>query len=157
MPQAHPPACAVDTDIHPTLPLGMEVVNLSSFGRFGPTPHRLTAELPSRGAKSAGSYAQDSPQGEPNKLAAAPKAPLEGSSREAGEGWLPCQYINLIIPCIQGITKALGLFGYCENHLPAGQRAGRSGSLLMCTVSASVVSPSRRGRARMTMRASSIW
>ena len=57
----------------------------------------------------------------------------------------------------QGITKALGLFGYCENHLPAGQRAGRSGSLLRCTVSASVVSPSRWGRARMTMRASSIW
>ena len=65
--------------------------------------------------------------------------------------------IEPIIPCIQGITKTLGLFGYCENHLPAGQRAGRSGSLLMCTVSASVVSPSRRGRARMTMRASSIW
>ena len=27
MPQAHPPANAVDTDIYPTPPLGMEVVN----------------------------------------------------------------------------------------------------------------------------------
>ena len=149
MPQAHPPACAVDTDIYPTPPLGMEVVNqgwvkapftqgglLRGLLVLGSLPHP-----PRRGGLSGA-----------QRLMAPSERELSAKLTE-GEN-LP---IEPIIPCIQGITKALGLFGYCENHLPAGQRAGRSGSLLMCTVSASVVSPSRRGRARMTMRASSIW
>ena len=77
------------------------------------------------------------------------------------------RFLHIITPFFKILFQSTGRYPPCDRvharnplhpagHPPTGQRAGSSGSAWTCTSSASARSPSRRGRAITSMRASSI-